>query len=458
MQDDLRGQEPTYKEKPGAVIVGAGWVGGELARRLSGMWDIVLVDTNPSALSNPGLPPETVRFQGDGTSALVLNRATGGKASAIIATTSDDEVNLEAVRVGISLGIPRAVVLLRKPENADRAREIGVEPVLASAQLASAVESRLQEGLRFCAEIGLGQGEIAEARVLPGSTSIGMSLKDLAPGKWLVAAVYRKDRLIIPHGDTVLEEGDRVLVVGEPEVIPLAVELVRTGLPRFPRRYGARVMAVLTSHYYEKYLEEILYLAASSQVEDVDFFQARQGIPTLVENVKKGDYGILAFPPTRLGFLNRLGKRHVYQDLLDDPKIPLLVPRGSFPYRKILLPVSDSAEDKGTVEAAVDAARTLGAEITVAAAMPPALIGGKREREKMEKALRAALELAGLYRVNTAEAVLSGNPIRSMERLARDHDLIIVSRRAGKKNSLLSPDVALYLATCSPVSVLVIPR
>ncbi len=458
MQEGLKGQEPIYGEKPRAVIVGAGWVGRELARRLSGAWSLFLVDTNPSALSDPGLPPETIRFQGDGTSALVLNRATGGKANAIIATTSDDEVNLEVARVGISLGIPRAVVLLRKPENVNRAREMGAEPVLASAQLASAVESRLQEGLRFCAEIGLGQGEIAEARVLPGSTSIGMSLKDLAPQKWLVAAVYRKDRFIIPHGDTTLEEGDRVLVVGEPEVIPLAVELVRTGLPKFPRRYGARVMAVLTSRDDESYLEEIFYLAASSQVEDVDFFQARRGILALVENAQKGDYGILAFPPTRLGLLNRLGRRHVYQDLLDNLKIPLLVPRGSFPYERILLPVSDSVEDKGTVEAAVDAARTLGAGITVAAAMPPALIGGRREREKREQALMAALELAGLYRIRTAEAKSSGNPIRSLEGFARDHDLIIVSRRAGKKNSLLSPDVALYLATCSPISVLVIPK
>jgi len=446
------------REKPRAIIVGAGRVGRELARRLSGAWDIVIVDTNPSALSDVEIPPNSQKFQGDGTSALVLKRAGAGEASVIVATTSDDEINLEAAKAGVSLGVPRAVVLLRKPENAERAKNQGAEPVLASAQLASALESQLQEGLRFCAEVGLGQGEIAEARVLPGSTSVGMSLKDLAPEKWLVAAVYRKDKLIIPHGDTVLEEGDRVLVVGEPGVIPIAVDLIRTGLPRFPRRYGARVMAVLTGRDPGSYLEEILYLSASSQVEDVDFFQARHGIPTLVENVKKGDYGILAFPPVRLGFLNRLGSRHIYQDLLDNLKVPLLVPRGSFPYKRILLPVSDSVEDKGAVEAAVDAARTLEASITVAVVTPPALIGGRREREKRKEALRAAVELASLYRVRTAETTPSGNPIRSLERLARDHDLIIVSRRPGKKNTLLSPDVVLYLTTCSPISVLVIPR
>ena len=284
--------------------MGLGWVGSELARRLVSSWNVIGIDTNPVHGQRDDLPKAMSFVHGDACNPVVLRRAGCEDADVLVATTHDDEINLQAIKAGLELGIPRSVVLIRRPENQQVAENLGAEPVLGSVHIASAIESRLQEGIRFTGDIGLGLGEIIEATVLPGSTSAGLSLKQLSPQRWLIAAVYRNNNLVIPHGDTVLQEGDRVLLVGEPEVLPGAAELIRTGLPKFPLRFGSRVLVSLCKDVPETYLEEALYLASASKAEDADFFHAKeistkqkQVVSALITRLKNGDYGILVFPP-----------------------------------------------------------------------------------------------------------------------------------------------------------------
>ena len=52
----------------------------------------------------------------------------------------------------------------------------------------------------------------------PGTELIGQKLRDVSlPGGTLVAMVRREDEVLIPRGDSVLEESDRVTVIGRPE-------------------------------------------------------------------------------------------------------------------------------------------------------------------------------------------------------------------------------------------------
>ncbi|NIS37412.1 MAG: Trk system potassium transport protein TrkA, partial [Actinobacteria bacterium] len=49
----------------------------------------------------------------------------------------------------------------------------------------------------------------------------------------MVAAILRDDRLVVPHGDTTLEPGDRVTVVGAATDYASIVETFTAGLSTF---------------------------------------------------------------------------------------------------------------------------------------------------------------------------------------------------------------------------------
>ncbi len=62
-------------------------------------------------------------------------------------------------------------------------------------------------------------GNCITFRLKPGDKTaewIGRAIKDIQlPDDCLIAAVHRRDSMIVPHGNTVLDENDRVTVIGE---------------------------------------------------------------------------------------------------------------------------------------------------------------------------------------------------------------------------------------------------
>jgi trk system potassium uptake protein TrkA len=66
--------------------------------------------------------------------------------------------------------------------------------------------------------------EAIELQVGPSSGAVGKLLRDVGlPKKAIIGGVVRGKRAFIPHGDTVLEAGDRLIAVALPKAIP-AVE------------------------------------------------------------------------------------------------------------------------------------------------------------------------------------------------------------------------------------------
>ena len=60
--------------------------------------------------------------------------------------------------------------------------------------------------------------EVLELMVMPHSPLVGKRMREVSwPENSLVASIRRGTHLIIPHGDTVIQEGDRLAVVVEPE-------------------------------------------------------------------------------------------------------------------------------------------------------------------------------------------------------------------------------------------------
>ena len=81
------------------IIVGAHGEAKELINRVSSGWSISVIDLDQEKLRNFNPNRQIEKYQGDGTSTLVLKKAGIENASAIVTLTNDDEVNIEVLKI-----------------------------------------------------------------------------------------------------------------------------------------------------------------------------------------------------------------------------------------------------------------------------------------------------------------------------------------------------------------------
>lgn len=466
-------EEPTAEAsaRHGLVVVGAGGTGRGVASQTAHAMQVTLVDNARSAEELLERVPGARCIHGDGTSLLVLREAGVMRTYALVAATSDDHVNMEACRLAVDCGVPVVFCRLHEPSNGPRVLAMGAQPVTVQQALAGAILSRLPGVVSTTSEVGLGQGEILQVRVTAGSLAIGHALRDIGTREFLVAAIYREGELVVPHGDTIVQVDDQVLLVGRPDTLRAVAEYFRVGTAQFPMQFG-RSIVVWDRSRDLGVLAEAAWLKEHTRVQggvhrvtgddpvdteqttapadlqslDIDLCQSDQF--ARLDAVHPALYVVRA-PWTR--FLQRRGMTPI-RHLLKQAQAPILLSRGSAPYTKILAPIGDSETSWVGVELAIDVARQLGASVTLLHARAPQFVAGDVGGARAERIRRQAEDIARLYKIDINLIELEGNPIRQARDVAADHQLVIVARRRGQLNSYLRPDVGLRIALSVPCS------
>lgn len=422
--------------KPRILIAGAGQTGRALSSRLGVLWDVVVIDLETRKET---LLPDVTFVLGDATSSLVLKNAGMEGAAAAIALTDRDEVNLEFCRLARQIyQVPQVLSSVRQSDQLKSFEEIGALAISRPDSLASTLQSRLERGKRTTADVGLGQGEILEVTVLPNSPVIGKSMVDLSPQAWLVAAIYRKGNLVVPHGQTCVAEGDRVLLVGDPAILPAIADFFRAGDSEFPLQFGNKV-----GIFHQKVASEAGYLAENTKA---------LGTTT---NMQEAGCVVISPPPTG-SWLDSLGiGRKAFFQQLEAPRVPVLLARGSFPYQSILVAVSLGRG--GEVELAIDVARMLGlSRITAVVVLPPTLVSGAERLQELERSLERAVKLGLAYRMEVVPVVLHGNPVHQLLEYSREFHLLVMGHTRKRGVKWTRPDVSRLLLLRSRVSTLVL--
>lgn len=484
------------------VVVGAGSTGSTLSACLGEKHQVILVDkTAPSASTEQAtteldsLGQATAGRRGvwrvcaDGSSRLVLEALYDPDTRcALVATAGGDRVNLEAGRLGREVGFDPVIAIQHDSARDESYRQHNITALDRSRLLADQVERSLRvHGAVVPSGIGLGQGELIEIRLLNASPVLHRPLKELAPHRWRVAAVFRGDALIVPVGDTVLEVDDRVLLVGDPRVLPTVAGYLRMGTPQFPRPYGPNVVTLEPAGEDPALADEAEGLARGCGAA-----QLRRGIPggehtdldeepePLTVPAHKGRTGrgtfpvpstaqsdfaaqvlrqrpgvVVTHPQLRSWFDRLLGRRGRDAELCDRLRVPVLFARGGFPYRRVLLPVSGSGLDIPAAELAIDVTRQLGAALTaVNVDLPPYISGvsGQAVHEDVVPVRR----LCELYEVPFDYHHHEGNPVRHVLAETGHHDLVVVARHFHRRDTYFDPDVSLRIARGARCSVLVL--
>lgn len=202
------------------IIVGGGKTGSQLAEGLiKEGHEIRIIEERQAVVDRlrSELPDDCILI-GDGSSPSVLEQAGIERASVLAAVTGEDETNLVATTLArFEFHVPRVIGRVNSPKNAWLfTPEMGVDVALNQSDiLAKLIEEEMSLGdMMTLLKLRKGEYSVVEEKVHPNSIAVGKPLAELViPTECVIAAIIRKGKLIIPHGDTQLMAADELIAV-----------------------------------------------------------------------------------------------------------------------------------------------------------------------------------------------------------------------------------------------------
>lgn len=299
------------------IILGAGQVGASLAENLaSESNDITIIDTNNSRLRELRDRIDIGAVCGEGSHPDVLIQAGVEDADMLVAVTNNDETNMVACQVAHSLfRTPTKIARIRATAyltnlNLFNNDAIPIDVLISPEQLVSDYIYRLIEtpGALQVLDFAEGKVQLVAVKAYHGGPLVGQELRFLRQHmpsvETRVAAIYRKNRAIMPTGSTLIEADDEVFFIAAKNDIRAVISELRRMEPAYKRimiagggnigmrlakklegRYSVRVIEhnkKRTTHLAER-LERSIVLEGSASdqdllqdenIEDTDVFLA----------------------------------------------------------------------------------------------------------------------------------------------------------------------------------------
>ena len=212
------------------IIAGDGKVGATLTRQLSLEGnDLTLIDSNPRVLDSSIEQYDILTVTGNCATMDVLRRANVEEAELLIAATSADEINLLCCMTAHAINPAlHTIARIRNPEYTEQIyqmRDVFALSLIVNPERQAAIEmDRLLSFPGFLRRDSFARGrlEIVELRVDAASKLNRVALHELntiIKCKVLICTVLRSGTVIMPRGDFILREGDRIFVTAPTEAL-----------------------------------------------------------------------------------------------------------------------------------------------------------------------------------------------------------------------------------------------
>lgn len=104
---------------------------------------------------------------------------------------------------------------------------------------------------------GLEQGEVMEIGVPSGSVFAFRQLHTIEQSGWRIAGIYRSNKFQLATSQAVIFPGDILLVVGEPQVMRMVYNQIKSDIGQFPAPFGRDICLIVDMRLQTK--ETIMY-------------------------------------------------------------------------------------------------------------------------------------------------------------------------------------------------------
>lgn len=233
------------------VIVGAGFTGVQLAKRLiNEKNDVILIDNNEETVRHASNRLDCTVINADGNNLENLEEAGIAKADALVCVTDNDEINMITCSLVDSV-YPKLLKIARVRNyayyvNTNKAAAHHAETfagnhrplygidfmVHPDVEAAEAIVSAVEHGaVTDVLSFGESDYELSKVRIEPNSKLDGIAVKNvrlLTDKSFIVVYVESNTVATLPSGNTILHAGDNIGILATKENIPSVIELCGT--------------------------------------------------------------------------------------------------------------------------------------------------------------------------------------------------------------------------------------
>ena len=165
---------------------------------------------------------KAIVIHGDGAQQELLLEEGLDSIDAFVSLTGMDEENILISIFASTHGVPTVISKVNRNELADMASKLGLDCVISPkeivtdviVQYARALENSLGSNVETLYNIMDGKAEVLEFNVRSDFKQIGIKLKDMKlKSGILIAGIIRERRPIIPTGDDVILNNDKVIIL-----------------------------------------------------------------------------------------------------------------------------------------------------------------------------------------------------------------------------------------------------
>ena len=206
------------------LIVGAGKLGMKVANALlGGEHAVTIMDTDESVLQKISSHIDVMTVNANAKEVKSLKKLNIATYDYLIAVTGNDEANIVISSFAKRLGCSKVIARIRDPEHMQQINFIkdamGIDHIV-NPDLGITVEIYKYLAEKYTLSNGIfstGKISLIEFNVEKYKQLIGLSMAEIPKvlPNMLVVAISRNGKVIIPHGDTTIEDDDFLYVIGE---------------------------------------------------------------------------------------------------------------------------------------------------------------------------------------------------------------------------------------------------
>ena len=463
------------------IIVGAHGEAKELINRISSGWSISVVDLDQEKLRNFSTKRQIEKIQGDATSSLVLKKAGLEHTTAVITLTLNDEVNLEILKIAKQNEIIRLSSVINESSNSDLYKNLGVEVVEPDILLARRFEHILEPRRVVSQAFAGGRAEAIEIEISSDSPVRGKKLREIGSDYYIVGALLRKGKVIIPHGDTEIETGDLVTIVLQSGAFSNVINLFSGSESRFPLEFGKNILVILENEENLKNLSESEFYTRNTKASSLLVLTREDLFDNNLESTDDTLKAILKDQEFEMHLKSKISNKDIESIVTDSSigtiffpvedgmskskikslinisnksKTPILFSKSTYPYKTIGILLNDDFGESTSNSIAFDLASSLSASLTAVNVSQPKFLQSE-ESSKVSDSIEKLQDLALSHEVQLDLENQEGNEAKIFSELSSNFDLSIIG--AGTSQSWQSRKTIEFISSNSKSSVLYIP-
>ena len=464
------------------IIVGAHGEAKELINRVSSGWSISVIDLDQEKLRNFTTNRQIDKIQGDATSSLVLKKAGLDEATAIVTLTLSDEVNLEILKIAKQNNILRLSSIINDSSHIDKFKELDVELVEPDILLARRFEHILEPRRVVSQAFAGGRAEALEIEISSDSPVRGKKLREIGSDYYIVGALLRKGKVIIPHGDTEIETGDLVTIVLQSGAFSNVINLFSGSESRFPLEFGKDIVVVLDNEKNLKNLSESEFFIRNTKATSLKLITKEDLFDNNLESTEETLKAVLKDQEFDITYKNKISNKDLENfinensigtifypvedsiskskiksliSIANKSKIPILFSRSTYPYKTIGLLINDNFDENSSNAIAFDLSSTMSAKLAGVIINQPTFLQSDGE-QKVSDTVQKLQDLALSHEVQLDFENFEGNEAKIFTDQTSSYDLSIIGSNSSQ--SWQDRKVIEFVSTNSNSSVLYIPR